>query len=88
MDAAVQLLLQMKLDYRRVSGQDYKAGCPPVDGEMLEDHGAVPEDGDDQVDPWSVSSSSAKGVDYDKLIGQSMLCSSFQSICGRSAAGL
>uniref|UniRef100_A0A673JYX3 Tryptophan--tRNA ligase, cytoplasmic n=1 Tax=Sinocyclocheilus rhinocerous TaxID=307959 RepID=A0A673JYX3_9TELE len=67
-DAAVQLLLQMKLDYKCLSGQDYKAGCPPVDGEMVVDNGAAPEDGDDQVDPWSVSSSSAKGVDYDKLI--------------------
>lgn len=72
-DAAVQLLLQMKLDYKRVAGQDYKAGCPPADGEMVIDNGAAPEDGGDQVDPWNVSSSSAKGVDYDKLIGQSIL---------------
>ncbi len=88
MDAAVQMLLQMKLDYKRLTGQDYKTGCPPADGEMLVDNGAAPEDGDDQVDPWNVSSSNAKGIDYDKLIGQSMLYSSFQSIRGRSAAGL
>ncbi|XP_016402272.1 tryptophan--tRNA ligase, cytoplasmic-like [Sinocyclocheilus rhinocerous] len=78
----------MKLDYKRLTGQDYKDGCPPADGEMVVDTGAALEEGDDQVDPWNVSSSSAKGVDYDKLIGQLMLSSSFQSISGRSAAGL
>uniref|UniRef100_A0A673MXB8 Tryptophan--tRNA ligase, cytoplasmic n=1 Tax=Sinocyclocheilus rhinocerous TaxID=307959 RepID=A0A673MXB8_9TELE len=67
-DVAVQLLLQMKLDYKRLTGQDYKDGCPPADGEMVVDTGAALEEGDDQVDPWNVSSSSAKGVDYDKLI--------------------
>uniref|UniRef100_A0A671RYH1 Tryptophan--tRNA ligase, cytoplasmic n=1 Tax=Sinocyclocheilus anshuiensis TaxID=1608454 RepID=A0A671RYH1_9TELE len=67
-DAAVQQLLQMKLDYKRLTGQDYKAGCPAADGEMVVDTGAALEDGDDQVDPWNVSSSSAKGVDYNKLI--------------------
>lgn len=66
-DAAVQVLLQMKLDYKRVTGQDYRAGCPPQDGVTPQD-GAAPQDGEDQVDPWSVSSSSAKGVDYEKLI--------------------
>ena len=27
-------------------------------------------DGEDEVNPWNVSSTSAKGVDYDKLIGK------------------
>ena len=27
------------------------------------------EDGEDQVDPWNVASSSETGVNYDKLIG-------------------
>ncbi len=60
MDAAVQMLLQMKLDYKRLTGQDYKTGCPPADGEMLVDNGAAPEDGDDQVDPWNVSPATPK----------------------------
>uniref|UniRef100_A0A8C1QX95 Tryptophanyl-tRNA synthetase n=1 Tax=Cyprinus carpio TaxID=7962 RepID=A0A8C1QX95_CYPCA len=84
-DVAVQLLLQMKLDYKCLTGQDYNDGCPPADGEMMVDSGAALEEGDDQMDPWNVSSSSAKGVDYDKLIGQSMLSSSFRSISGISA---
>ena len=28
------------------------------------------EDGEDEVNPWTVTSSSAKGVDYDKLISE------------------
>lgn len=68
-DAAVQLLLKMKVDFKRVTGQDYKAGCPPVDCVVSNDHEETV-DGDDQVDPWNVSTSSAKGVDYDKLIGR------------------
>ena len=28
------------------------------------------EEGEDVVDPWKVESKSAKGVDYDKLIGK------------------
>lgn len=61
-DAAVQLLLQLKLDYRTTTGLDYKAGSPPQDVQVPQP------DGSDTVDPWNVSSSNAKGVDYDKLI--------------------
>lgn len=65
-DAAVQLLLKLKADYKQLTGQDYQAGRPPTDA-VMNDEGH--DDGDDQVDPWNVSTSSAKGVDYDKLIG-------------------
>ncbi|KAK6481551.1 tryptophan--tRNA ligase [Huso huso] len=68
-DVAVKLLLQLKLDYKRVSGQDYKAGCPPTDSPASgESVPAAAEDGDDLVDPWTVATSNAKGIDYEKLI--------------------
>ncbi|KAJ8341645.1 hypothetical protein SKAU_G00339360 [Synaphobranchus kaupii] len=67
-DAAVQLLLNLKVDYKTVTGQDYKAGCLPDDGTPTQDNGPSVGDGEDTVDPWNVSTSSAKGVDYDKLI--------------------
>ncbi|KAF7704125.1 tryptophan--tRNA ligase, cytoplasmic-like [Silurus meridionalis] len=67
-DAAVQLLLKLKVCYKKSTGQDYKAGCPPNDDVSQSNNGPVTEDGDDQVDPWNVSTTSAKGVDYDKLI--------------------
>ncbi|KAL6478134.1 hypothetical protein MHYP_G00139690 [Metynnis hypsauchen] len=67
-DAAVQLLLKLKIDYKRITGQDYKAGCPPTDVIVSNSNGPAVEDGNDQVDPWNVSTTSAKGVDYDKLI--------------------
>ncbi|XP_062864053.1 tryptophan--tRNA ligase, cytoplasmic [Trichomycterus rosablanca] len=67
-DAAVQLLLKLKVDYKKVTGQDYKAGCPLTDVIVTSDNGPAVEDGDDQVDPWNVSTTSAKGVDYNKLI--------------------
>lgn len=65
----MQLLLKMKVDFKRVTSQDYKAGCPPVDCAISNDHKEAV-DGDDQVDPWNVSTTSAKGVDYEKLIGR------------------
>lgn len=53
-DAAVKILLDLKLQYKELTAAE----------------GATPssEDQGDVVDPWNVSSSSAKGVDYDKLI--------------------
>lgn len=53
-----------------MTGQDYKAGCPPTESSVAHDNGPA-DDGDDEdtVDPWNVSTTSAKGVDYDKLIG-------------------
>lgn len=71
-DAAVQLLLKLKVEYKQMTGQDYKAGCPPSENSVAPDN--VPAaDGDndeDTVDPWNVSTTNAKGVDYDKLIGK------------------
>ncbi|KAG7466455.1 hypothetical protein MATL_G00164910 [Megalops atlanticus] len=67
-DAAVQLLLKLKVDYKTLTGQDYKAGCPPSNSVAPQDNGPLADEGEDMVDPWNVSTSSAKGVDYDKLI--------------------
>lgn len=69
-DAAVQLLLKLKLEYKKVTGQDYKPGSPP--SENSAPFNGPAEDGtndEDTVNPWNVSTSNAKGVDYDKLIG-------------------
>lgn len=74
-DAAVQLLLKLKVQYKKLTGQEYKAGCPPTDAVPASENGPAVEDGDDQVDPWNVSTTSAKGVDYDKLIGRCTCCS-------------
>lgn len=72
-DVAVQLLLKLKVEYKHMTGQDYKAGCPPPENLVAPDNGpavaAGDNDDDDTVDPWNVSTSNAKGVDYDKLIG-------------------
>ncbi|XP_069493874.1 tryptophan--tRNA ligase, cytoplasmic isoform X2 [Ambystoma mexicanum] len=67
-DAAVQLLLALKVDYKKVTGQDYKPGSPPADVPSTTNNGPVADDGSDFVDPWTVQTGSAKGVDYDKLI--------------------
>lgn len=71
-DAAVKLLLKLKVDYKQVTGQDYKAGCPPSENSVVPDNGPAADGADDKdtVDPWNVSTTSAKGVDYDKLIGK------------------
>ncbi|XP_070835831.1 tryptophan--tRNA ligase, cytoplasmic isoform X1 [Chaetodon trifascialis] len=69
-EAAVQLLLKLKVDYKHVTGQDYKPGCPPSENCVAADNGPAADDSDDEdiVDPWNVSTKNAKGVDYDKLI--------------------
>ncbi|XP_072545954.1 tryptophan--tRNA ligase, cytoplasmic [Salminus brasiliensis] len=67
-DAAVQLLLKLKVDYKRITNQDYRAGYPPIDNDVPNNKLPTVEDEDDKVDPWNVSTTSAKGVDYDKLI--------------------
>ena len=71
-DAAVQLLLKLKVDYKQTTGQDYKAGCPPSENSVVPNNGPAADgaDDDDTVDPWNVSTTNAKGVDYDKLIGK------------------
>ncbi|KAG7252257.1 LOW QUALITY PROTEIN: hypothetical protein CRUP_006347, partial [Coryphaenoides rupestris] len=68
-DAAIQLLVKLKVDYKGVTGQDYKAGCPPAEGVPATDNGQSGNGAEeDTVDPWNVATNSAKGVDYDKLI--------------------
>ena len=67
-DAAVQLLLKLKVEYKQVTGQDYKAGCLPSESSVAPPNG--PATDQDTVDPWNVSTTNAKGVDYDKLIGE------------------
>ncbi|XP_032402291.1 LOW QUALITY PROTEIN: tryptophan--tRNA ligase, cytoplasmic [Xiphophorus hellerii] len=69
-DAAVQLLLQLKMDYKQMTGQDYKAGCPPSANDAAPNNGPAADGAgeDDTVDPWTVSTTNATGVDYDKLI--------------------
>lgn len=70
-DAAVKLLLALKVDYKKAAGEDYKPGSPPTNDAPNTDNGLPPAgDGDDFVDPWTVQTGSAKGVDYDKLIGE------------------
>ncbi|XP_028677102.1 tryptophan--tRNA ligase, cytoplasmic-like [Erpetoichthys calabaricus] len=68
-DEAVKLLLQLKETYKKVTGQDYKSGSPPSEVTSTSGNGptATTED-DDVVDPWTVATSNAKGIDYDKLI--------------------
>ncbi|XP_032090173.1 tryptophan--tRNA ligase, cytoplasmic [Thamnophis elegans] len=66
-DAAVKLLLSLKVTYKTATGQEYKADSPPTDFTTVSNS---PDnvDEDDFVDPWTVQTSNAKGVDYDKLI--------------------
>ncbi|OPJ81474.1 tryptophan--tRNA ligase, cytoplasmic [Patagioenas fasciata monilis] len=66
-DAAVRMLLSLKLSYKATTGQDYQAGLPPKDLVLI-NNGTTKEGDEDFVDPWTVQTSNAKGVDYDKLI--------------------
>lgn len=67
-DAAVKLLLSLKVTYKTATGQEYKADSPPTDFTPVSNSPDNAEE-DDFVDPWTVQTSNAKGVDYDKLIG-------------------
>lgn len=58
-----------------MTGQDYKAGCPPLENSVVPENRPAADGGDDNddedtVDPWNVATTNAKGVDYDKLIGR------------------
>ncbi|XP_004682070.1 PREDICTED: tryptophan--tRNA ligase, cytoplasmic [Condylura cristata] len=64
-DSAVKMLLSLKTSYKAATGEEYKADCPP--GQPA-NAGDSPGDEEDFVDPWTVQTSSAKGIDYDKLI--------------------
>lgn len=71
-DSAVQMLLSLKMSYKAVVGEDYKADCPPGNPAPRGDGSPdATEAREDFVDPWTVQTSSAKGIDYDKLIGMS-----------------
>lgn len=68
-DSAVQMLLSLKMSYKAVVGEDYKADCPPGNPAPRGDGSPdATEAREDFVDPWTVQTSSAKGIDYDKLI--------------------
>ncbi|GAB5573167.1 tryptophan--tRNA ligase [Prionailurus iriomotensis] len=68
-DSAVQMLLSLKMSYKAAMGEDYKADCPPGNPAPGNDSGlGATEAEEDFVDPWTVQTSSAKGIDYDKLI--------------------
>jgi len=73
---AVKILLSLKAEYKALTGQDLvggisKKGAEEVQKKMenvkvSESPEGAPQE--DIVDPWSVSSSSATGIDYAKLI--------------------
>ncbi|KAI5936932.1 Tryptophan--tRNA ligase, cytoplasmic [Manis javanica] len=68
-DSAVKTLLSLKMSYRAAMGEDYKADCPPGNPALECNSGlGATEAEEDFVDPWTVQTSSAKGIDYDKLI--------------------
>ena len=71
-DSAVKLLLSLKMSYKATVGEEYKADCPPARPAPENSRGLnAAEAEEDFVDPWTVQTSSAKGIDYDKLIGMS-----------------
>ncbi|XP_039108886.1 tryptophan--tRNA ligase, cytoplasmic isoform X1 [Hyaena hyaena] len=68
-DSAVRMLLSLKMNYKAAMGEDYRADCPPGNPAPESDRGlGAMEAEEDFVDPWTVQTSSAKGIDYDKLI--------------------
>uniref|UniRef100_A0A8C9QD00 Tryptophan--tRNA ligase, cytoplasmic n=1 Tax=Spermophilus dauricus TaxID=99837 RepID=A0A8C9QD00_SPEDA len=70
-DSAVKMLLSLKMSYKAAMGEDYKADCPPRNATPGSNSGPdATEASEDFVDPWTVRTSSAKGIDYDKLIVQ------------------
>ena len=67
------MLLSLKTSYKAATGEDYNMDCPPRDPAPESGEGLAATDADeDFVDPWTVQTSSAKGIDYDKLIGTFM----------------
>ncbi|XP_027704937.1 tryptophan--tRNA ligase, cytoplasmic [Vombatus ursinus] len=68
-DSAVKQLLSLKINYKEVTGQDYNADSPPTNSRPNNSgEPGTTEGEEDFVDPWTVQTSSAKGIDYDKLI--------------------
>lgn len=61
-----------------MTGHDYKVGCPPSENSAAPENRPAADGGNDDedtVDPWNVSTTNAKGVDYDKLIGRIQMSS-------------
>lgn len=70
-ESAVRMLLSLKTSYKTAMGEEYKAGCPPGNSTAgSNSHPDATKASEDFVDPWTVRTSSAKGIDYDKLIVQ------------------
>ncbi|EHB04125.1 Tryptophanyl-tRNA synthetase, cytoplasmic [Heterocephalus glaber] len=70
-DSAVQKLLSLKTSYKAIVGEESKPGCFPENPAPGSKSGPEATKGsEDFVDPWTVRTSSAKGIDYDKLIVQ------------------
>lgn len=60
------------MSYKTAMGEDYKADCPPGNSTAgSKSDSDATKASEDFVDPWTVRTSSAKGIDYDKLIGES-----------------
>lgn len=60
------------MSYKTAMGEDYKADCPPGNSTTgSKSDSDATKASEDFVDPWTVRTSSAKGIDYDKLIGKS-----------------
>ena len=74
------MLLSLKLSYKTTTGQDYQAGLPPTDLALI-NNGTTKEEDEDFVDPWTVQTSNAKGVDYDKLIGTALSSLLLRNLC-------
>ncbi|ELW47227.1 Tryptophanyl-tRNA synthetase, cytoplasmic [Tupaia chinensis] len=63
------MLLSLKMSYKDAMGEDYKPDRPPANPALQSNSGPdATEAEEDFVDPWTVQTSSAKGIDYDKLI--------------------
>lgn len=77
------MLLSLKMSYKAAMGEDYKADCPPGNPTAGSNSNAdATKASEDFVDPWTVRTSSAKGIDYDKLIGESSPSSQQHSVGG------
>ncbi|XP_010607420.1 tryptophan--tRNA ligase, cytoplasmic [Fukomys damarensis] len=70
-DSAVEKLLSLKTTYKAVMGEKCEPSqFPENPAPGSKSSAAATEDSGDFVDPWTVRTSSAKGIDYDKLIVQ------------------
>jgi len=100
-DAEVKTLLALKAEYKALTGEDVggsgkKSKKDPsqktAESQMDTLNISPAAEGEDIVDPWTVSTTSATGIDYDKLIvrfgSQSIdeaLVDRFEKVTGKSA---